>query len=615
MPCLRDTSRYVVLIFVVLLAAAAEAAAVEEPIQAEFSLLVVPTGTDPHAIHDGLIAADEFQPLSGGRMRIGFGRFDCWIRIERYGSQNLLVLSAMVDEAELYVGGDAPVLRAGDTVAASARPVLSRQIVFPLPSSSPGEPLYLRIRQPSPVAVQLILENAETYWQAQSRDMLLTVALLGAIVIMILYNCALSVTTRDATFLWNALAIASMLLLAVYLNGIGAAYLWAEQPWLSNLALMVSLLGACAAGAVFFRLFLSEADGTVPRPARLLNTVPLLASVLALCIPFFDYWRVMMGIYALLPVTFIALFAAILPEALRGNRRAMALTAPLFLSISPGLSIVIAEKFLGADFGFAGTHMLEFTLAGEAILFSLALAYRIRLAEEERLDAHDQLVRFMGESERRVLSALDGERSRIAADLHETAGQGLLAITNRLSRIVRTGKIPDGIRDEIASVEETSKDVVGDIRRISHELHAVGLQQLGFGKALGALADRVASVGGMKVEIDNQIAAGTLTEEQSRHVYRIVQELLVNAVKHSGGRNTKVSIAPDGGGVKVIVEDDGRPGAGGASPAATAQGIGLELVAQRIRCLNGRVVRDRNEGNGFEFRFPFADCAEAGRLA
>ncbi|TCD14431.1 sensor histidine kinase [Oricola cellulosilytica] len=579
---------------------------------AEPSISVLAAPGAPHLqIADVLQAgAAGFKPLPDRTFQTGLGEADHWIKIERRGQEDLLVLDAMVDEAEVYAiaagsASIAPPMRAGDTLPASVRPILSSQIVFPLPPLEEAETLFMRVRQPSPVAITISLRHADAFWRELSRDALMRAGLLGAIAIMIVFNTALALTTGDRAFFFNAVTIASMLLLAIYLNGLGAAYVWPEWPELSNFALMVSLLLACSGGAIFFHSFLRGPGGEKPRFFRLLQIVPLLALTLLVSIPFVDYWRVMIGVYALLPLTFVALFAAVIPEALSGNRRALALAAPLLFSIFPGIAIVVASRLLGTNFGTAEKHVLEITLASEAILFSLALAYRIRLAERERSDAHRELLDFMAQSERRVLAALDEERSRIADDLHDTAGQGLVAITNRLARLSRNEDIPKGAQSEITSAAEASKTVVGDIRRISHELHAVALRQLGFSKALGSLADRIESSGSLGVGIQNGITDDVLTDEQARHVYRIVQELLVNAAKHSEGSQAAVTVERRGSEVNVRVEDDGVD-ADVETASKRKTGIGLELVAQRIRCLNGRVIRDRRTGSGFEFRFPLA---------
>jgi signal transduction histidine kinase len=322
---------------------------------------------------------------------------------------------------------------------------------------------------------------------------------------------------------------------------------------------------------------------------------------------------VLIGVYALVVVLLASLVAVTVRGALHGNRRAMALLVPLFLSILPGIGIVALSRVLGRDFGAAGDHVLEITLATEAVLFSLALAYRIRLAEQERAAAQEDLIGLMANTERRVLTALDEERSRIAEDLHETAGQGLVTVANRLSRVGRAPSMPEELRQEIDTVASVSKQVVGDIRRISHDLHAVALQQLGISRAIEALADRFRDATSMRITIDGQIADDALTEDQARHVYRIVQELLVNAVKHSTGREIRLTVRDGDAEISVAMDFDGQApfdiaGEIAAQRTGTQGGIGLELIAQRIRVLGGRIAGGQAGHNRFEFRFPTADA-------
>jgi two-component system NarL family sensor kinase len=215
----------------------------------------------------------------------------------------------------------------------------------------------------------------------------------------------------------------------------------------------------------------------------------------------------------------------------------------------------------------------------------------------------------MRESERRLVSAVDRERSRIAADLHDTAGQGLVAIVNRLARLSHKLNGAAQVRPEIDAITDASRETVGEIRRISHNLHSATLSQLGLSRALDSLVEQVASGHPTAIALDVGGVADELPEEASLHVYQITQELLTNVVKHAEAGTCTVRLWADRNEVVLEVSDDG---AGMPPSNGEVGGLGLVLVAQRIRSLGGRWrVRGQAPGTSFEIRFPVVSAPGA----
>jgi two-component system sensor histidine kinase UhpB len=196
-------------------------------------------------------------------------------------------------------------------------------------------------------------------------------------------------------------------------------------------------------------------------------------------------------------------------------------------------------------------------------------------------------------SMRRVLSAQEAERRRISQELHDQIGQNLTAVLLELRRL--RGHVADGWADTLADAQELARESLEELRRISYELRPAVLDDLGLASALAALADAVARRA--QIEVANEVGPGvpTLAPEVELAVYRIAQEALTNAVRHSGCTRVRVRLAADGGAVLLRVTDDGR-GLG----ELPRSGGGIRGMRERALMIGGRLVLGVGEDGGVE---------------
>jgi signal transduction histidine kinase len=221
---------------------------------------------------------------------------------------------------------------------------------------------------------------------------------------------------------------------------------------------------------------------------------------------------------------------------------------------------------------FLTEHAITAGSAAEALLLSFALADRIN-------HARDTL-------SRRLIEAQDGERRRIAGELHDGLGQGLLVLTNQLKRLAK-----DDPTTEPAAAQ--AGDLVAEVRGIAHELHPHRLDRLGLSAAARSSVDE--TLGGAGIEVEHAIddVDRRLPPAAALHLYRILQEALANVVKHSGARRARVVLTCDVGTVRLRVEDDGR-----GMDELPAGGLGLAGMRERARLLGGRVAVRARAGQG-----------------
>jgi two-component system sensor histidine kinase UhpB len=201
----------------------------------------------------------------------------------------------------------------------------------------------------------------------------------------------------------------------------------------------------------------------------------------------------------------------------------------------------------------------------------------------------DRLEEERRQSARRSLTAQEGERRRVAQELHDEVGQSLTALVLQLDRLYRAA--PEPTRHEHAEARETARETLHEVRRIAQRLRPEALDELGLQTALAALAERISDQGGLRVfrRLDGSLPP--LDPAVELVIYRIAQESLTNVLRHAGASQAVLTLRADAEGVTLQVRDDGC-GIDGMEPGAGIQGMRERalLVGARLAVGPGQQV-------------------------
>jgi two-component system, NarL family, sensor histidine kinase UhpB len=206
----------------------------------------------------------------------------------------------------------------------------------------------------------------------------------------------------------------------------------------------------------------------------------------------------------------------------------------------------------------------------------------------------DRLERARHEAARTALAAQEAERLRVARELHDEIGQTLTAITLQAERAAEGD--PASAPAEFGRVAEAVRESLDEVRRIARELRPEALDDLGLVNALIALSTRVGAQNGPVVKRELQGTLPPLSADTELVIYRIAQESLTNAVRHSGARSVTLSLHADAEALTLRVADDGR-GMPGELPAGTA---GIGGMRERALLVGGRLSIKSRPGAGTE---------------
>jgi two-component system, NarL family, sensor histidine kinase UhpB len=208
------------------------------------------------------------------------------------------------------------------------------------------------------------------------------------------------------------------------------------------------------------------------------------------------------------------------------------------------------------------------------------------------------------DSARRTQSAQERERRAISLELHDQVGQNLTALLLQLDVASRFATTP-AQQSALETSLQTVRDCLEQVRSVVRRLRPEALDDLGLVGALEHLCDRVGHDTGLLVDrsLDHEIPA--LSPDAQLVVYRITQESLTNAVRHSGAGRVLVRLEQACGGARLTVTDDGA-----GMPDGAAEGSGIRGMRERSLMVGAalRVVPRRPSGTSVTLEIPAAEA-------
>lgn len=238
---------------------------------------------------------------------------------------------------------------------------------------------------------------------------------------------------------------------------------------------------------------------------------------------------------------------------------------------------------------FIGQIYVASALALGVILFALGAA----LVLYQR-----RIVALHREHAKRLLAAQEDERAWVAREVHDDALQRVALLQHELDGWTGEHAVGhDRQRQRITALREELSDLGVMLRKVAHRLHPSIIEQAGLVTALHALAGDIRGASGFEVAVDTSAAPRvSLPKDNALILYRIAQEALRNAEKHSNTQQATITLAQRNGSVVMTVADQGR--GFDATQHDRARGLGLVSMAERARYAGGRVDIESQPGAG-----------------
>ena len=235
-----------------------------------------------------------------------------------------------------------------------------------------------------------------------------------------------------------------------------------------------------------------------------------------------------------------------------------------------------------------GTHRWV-RARGEAQRYATGHIARLRGTVQDITDrklAEEALSSMNG----RLIEAQESERARIARDLHDDIGQRLALLTVVLSQL--KGLLPDASGGEVGAclnaLQKQTTEIIADVQTLSHELRPPRLLHLGVVAAMQGFCEELAVQKSAKIDFRYENVPGSVPPDVSLCLFRVLQEALHNAVRHSQARHFDVQLRGTANSIDLTVRDEGV----GFDVDAATRGLGLGLTSmkERLKLVDGELA-------------------------
>ena len=195
-----------------------------------------------------------------------------------------------------------------------------------------------------------------------------------------------------------------------------------------------------------------------------------------------------------------------------------------------------------------------------------------------------------------MIEGQEKERQRLASDLHDSVGATLSAARLQFDHINKN-------KDKLSTLDELFEktgtlldDAYNEVRSMAHLKNSGVIAKNGLLPAVEKLAKNASGTNKLKVEVQDFGLEDRLENSLEITIFRIIQELMSNVIKHADASEATISITQHKDSLNIIVEDNGR--GFDAQKFQQKEGMGLSGIERRIEHLEGTLEVDSTPGNG-----------------
>lgn len=251
-----------------------------------------------------------------------------------------------------------------------------------------------------------------------------------------------------------------------------------------------------------------------------------------------------------------------------------------------GSKIINRKPNMWSQYGRYIASGLAALLAQSAIIVSLLINRKKRIAAEKEARS------LAG----RILSAGEDERRYLARELHDDVSQRLAAVSIETGSLENKLSNSTEIKESLGKLKKTLKSICDDLHRMSRHMHPSVLDDFGLPDALKSECTELSQRWGLPIECHYTKSFPEIPKSIALCLYRVAQESLWNAVRHSSSSKITVELKSDPEFVYLDIKDDGK----GFDLNLTQpnRGLGLASMTERIRLVDGTIKIDTAPSQG-----------------
>lgn len=246
----------------------------------------------------------------------------------------------------------------------------------------------------------------------------------------------------------------------------------------------------------------------------------------------------------------------------------------MYLMLAVGIVVML---------GFALTLILFFFQSQRKLLQKQMQTQELKLEHQQQLTYATYKVQ-------------EKERRRIAQDLHDEVGAKLSVLFLNLHQL-KKAKIASGQAEIIGDMHKLVEGTIATTRRISHDLLPPTLEKFGLIAALKELCESIRKYQGLKLQFEiNESDAKPLNDMTALQIFRVIQELINNTLKHAQADTIRLKLWTDPNGVRIEYSDNGKGFEHDAD--SLPNGLGMQNIENRLSMINADYQIQTAPGKG-----------------
>lgn len=256
-------------------------------------------------------------------------------------------------------------------------------------------------------------------------------------------------------------------------------------------------------------------------------------------------------------------------------------------------------------------HMKQVLVKADHVVSQVGIALDFLSGNVDNLAERVQSMRLQAAIARQVIRAQEEERRRVARDIHDGPAQLLANMALRVELVERmAGEDRDQLHRELRGMQDAIKGSLSELRRIIFNLRPMALDDLGLAPTLRGYVEIMREQFGLNASLTVLGKERRMTPTTEIALFRIAQEAINNAHRHSGCKRLAIRLEFSSGGIYLSVEDDGigfEPERIPHTNTDSEQGFGLLHMRERVRLLQGefRIVSEPGKGTKVTARVPW----------
>ncbi len=454
-----------------------------------------------------------------------------------------------------------------------------------------------------PMNLTASLLNAQGFHNWDVQKMFFLGVIYGIMFLILLLNISFFLITKENIYLIFSGQLAFSALCIAYFDGFIYQYIFPNNGYWSNETIAVAM---CLT-FIFNNRFTSVFFNLKTLAPWAFQTFRYITFLIYLILAFsfvhpVGFNTFIVSMTATTSIVALLLFVSILAAKRRG------FASYIFGLVATTCLIVFGSVFqlflIGLVPGIFFTHYaMHLAVVTQSVFLALAVNDKFRQIREENNLFQVQLVEAMNQYSQNLINNIEGERQRLASEIHDGLGQHLLVIRNTIL-MTQKKKISTLKHEEtLEHLLDITTDALEDTRAMSHNLRPPILNTMGLTVAIQSLVEKMKESSSMKINLDMiESIDGSVQKELEINIYRILQESFNNAFKHASATKITIKIKKIAQELWIVFEDNGK----GFNPNTAQFGQGIVGIKERVSLMKGTILIESEvkKGTKIAIRIP-----------